>query len=72
MRLGFPLIGGLETGLQTNHNAYCVLSFSQALRELIFGSAKGPSFNAEWRKQSFIFCDLPHLQYGLVQHKVGE
>jgi len=44
---------------------------SQALRELIFGSARGPSFNAEWKKQNFFFCDLPDLEYGLIQHKVG-
>ena len=31
----------------------------------------GPSFNAEWRKQNFFFCDLPDLEYGLIQYKVG-
>ena len=44
--------------------------FTQALRELVFGSATGPSFNAEWRRQNFEFCDVPKLEYGLVQHKV--
>lgn len=40
------------------------------LREMLFGSAKGPSFNSEWRCQDFTFCELPGLEYGLVQHKV--
>lgn len=47
------------------------LETAKALRELIFGSAKGQSFNAEWRKQNFFFCDLPQLEYGLIQHKGG-
>ena len=47
-----------------------LLILSQALRELIFGSARGPSFNVEWKKQNFFFCDLPDLEYGLIQHKV--
>ena len=56
---------------QSSLHAVCSC-IPQALRELIFGSAKGPSFNAEWKKQNFLFCDLPHLEYGLVQHKVSE
>lgn len=47
-----------------------LILFPQALRELIFGTATGPSFNAEWRRQNFVFCDVPKLQYGLIQHKV--
>ena len=37
---------------------------------VLFGSAKDPSFSAEWRRQSFFFCDLPGLEYWLIQHKV--
>ena len=49
----------------------CIFFFTQALRELVFGTATGPSFNAEWRRQNFEFCDVPKLEYGLtVQHKV--
>ena len=44
--------------------------FMQALRELVFGTATGPSFNTEWRRQNFEFCNIPKLAYGLVQHKV--
>ncbi|XP_064647724.1 probable ubiquitin carboxyl-terminal hydrolase MINDY-4 isoform X2 [Lineus longissimus] len=40
------------------------------LKMFIFGSANG-SFNDEWRDQSFSFCDLPELQYGIVQKKGG-
>ena len=40
------------------------------LREVLFGSAKAPSFNSEWRCQDFTFCELPGLEFGLVQHKV--
>jgi hypothetical protein len=41
-----------------------------ALKTLLFGSGT-ISFNAEWQKQSFTFCDLPGLEYGLVQIKGG-
>ena len=37
---------------------------------VLFGSAKDPSFSAEWRRQSFFFCDLPGLEYWSIQHKV--
>jgi hypothetical protein len=47
------------------------LETAKILRELLFGSAKGPSFNMEWRRQNFTFCELPGLEYGLVQHKGG-
>ena len=49
---------------------YVYFFFTQALRELVFGTATGPSFNADWRRQNFEFCDVPKLEYGLVQHKV--
>ncbi len=34
----------------------------------MFGTAKGPSFNNEWRLQGLTLS--PHITYGLVQHKV--
>nr|XP_022286983.1 probable ubiquitin carboxyl-terminal hydrolase MINDY-4 isoform X1 [Crassostrea virginica] len=40
------------------------------LKSLIFGSAT-QCFNDEWRYQSLVFCDLPKLQYGIVQKKGG-
>ncbi len=36
----------------------------------MYGSLKG-GFNAEWKMQSFVFNNLPGLEYGFVQHKVG-
>ncbi len=44
---------------------------AQSLRQLLFGTSKGPSFSQEWRRQNFEFSDIPGLEYGLVQHKVG-
>ena len=44
---------------------------AKALRELLFGSAKAPSFSEEWRRQDFVFSDHPQLRYGLIQHKVS-
>ncbi|KAK6166237.1 hypothetical protein SNE40_022983 [Patella caerulea] len=41
-----------------------------ALRTLLFGSAM-TSFNDEWKYQSLSFCDIPRLQYGIVQKKGG-
>ncbi|KAL8560389.1 hypothetical protein ACOMHN_006120 [Nucella lapillus] len=41
-----------------------------ALKVLVFGSAM-LYYNDEWRLQSFAFCDLPDLQYGIVQKKGG-
>ena len=53
------------------YNVHCALCLlMKVLRELLFGSAKSPSFNMEWRHQNFTFCELPGLEYGLVQHKV--
>ena len=43
--------------------------FNQGLKNLIFGTATA-SFNPEWRNQSFSFCDLYQLEYGIVQLKV--
>ncbi|KAL5007676.1 hypothetical protein ScPMuIL_016482 [Solemya velum] len=40
------------------------------LKSLMFGVAT-KSFNDEWRYQSFTFCDLPSLEYGIVQKKGG-
>jgi len=41
------------------------------LRNIVFGNATGTSFNPEWEKQSFVFNDTQHLEFGLVQHKGG-
>lgn len=41
-----------------------------ALKTLIFGTPQ-QNFNDEWRFQSFSFCDLPNLKYGIVQKKGG-
>ena len=51
--------------------SYYILSlfFNQGLKNLIFGTATA-SFNPEWRNQSFSFCDLYQLEYGIVQLKV--
>lgn len=42
---------------------------SQDLKKLLFGSAN-QKFNNEWQQQAFTFCDIPGLQYGLIQKKV--
>ncbi|XP_076439411.1 putative ubiquitin carboxyl-terminal hydrolase MINDY-4 [Babylonia areolata] len=41
-----------------------------ALKLVVFGSSM-QYYNDEWRLQSFAFCDLPDLQYGIVQKKGG-
>lgn len=41
----------------------------QALKTLIFGTPM-TCFNDEWKFQSFSFCDMPKLKYGIVQKKV--
>lgn len=41
----------------------------QALKTLIFGTPMA-CFNDEWKFQSFSFCDMPKLKYGIVQKKV--
>ncbi|XP_076095118.1 putative ubiquitin carboxyl-terminal hydrolase MINDY-4 [Mytilus galloprovincialis] len=40
------------------------------LKSVVFGTGN-QNFNDEWRYQSFTFCDIPKLQYGLVQKKGG-
>ncbi|KAI0239281.1 putative ubiquitin carboxyl-terminal hydrolase MINDY-4 [Lamellibrachia satsuma] len=40
------------------------------LKKLLFGSAN-QKFNNEWQQQAFTFCDIPGLQYGLIQKKGG-
>ena len=53
------------------HIAHKIISsVSQSLKILVFGSAS-KSFNSEWKSQSFSFCDLPDLEYGIVQIKVN-
>ncbi len=32
---------------------------AQSLRQLLFGTSKGPSFSQEWRMQNFEFSDIP-------------
>lgn len=46
------------------------LETAMGLKNLIFGNAKA-SFTPEWRNQSFSFCDLYALEYGIVQLKGG-
>lgn len=46
------------------------LETAMGLKTLIFGNAKA-SFTPEWRNQSFSFCDLYGLDYGIVQLKGG-
>ncbi|XP_060606069.1 probable ubiquitin carboxyl-terminal hydrolase MINDY-4 [Ruditapes philippinarum] len=41
-----------------------------ALKSLIFGTPM-QSFNDEWKFQSYSFCDMPKLKYGIVQKKGG-
>ncbi|KAL3831767.1 hypothetical protein ACJMK2_023474 [Sinanodonta woodiana] len=40
------------------------------LKTLVFGSAL-QNFSDEWRLQSFCFCDMPGLKFGIVQKKGG-
>ncbi|CAH1789565.1 unnamed protein product [Owenia fusiformis] len=40
------------------------------LKTILFGTAM-ENFNDEWRYQSLTFCDIPKLQYGIVQKKGG-
>ena len=42
-----------------------------ALRRIVFGTATGCSFNQEWKRQGFFFCDLPGIEFGLIQLKGG-
>lgn len=51
------------------HTIFYLFFFNQGLKNLIFGTATA-SFNPEWRNQSFSFCDLYQLEYGIVQLKV--
>lgn len=46
------------------------LETAMGLKTLIFGNPKA-SFTPEWRNQSFSFCDLYGLEYGIVQLKGG-
>ncbi|XP_062517823.1 probable ubiquitin carboxyl-terminal hydrolase MINDY-4 [Corticium candelabrum] len=41
-----------------------------ALKTLIFGAGTS-NFNLEWQRHGFSFCDLPGLEYGLIQLKGG-
>ena len=47
-----------------------ILQTAINLKTVVFGTAN-QNFNDEWRYQSFTFCDLPNLKYGLVQKKVS-
>ena len=49
---------------------YKVCIDQQGLKNLLFGNPK-VSFTPEWRNQSFSFCDLYGLEYGIVQLKVS-
>ncbi|XP_041366693.1 probable ubiquitin carboxyl-terminal hydrolase MINDY-4 isoform X2 [Gigantopelta aegis] len=46
------------------------LQTAVALKTVILGSAN-QNFVDEWRYQGFSFCDIPDLQYGIVQKKGG-
>ncbi|XP_065840318.1 probable ubiquitin carboxyl-terminal hydrolase MINDY-4 isoform X2 [Oscarella lobularis] len=46
------------------------LSTAMSLKSIIFGNAI-TFFNSEWQRQSFVFCDICNLEYGLVQFKGG-
>ena len=52
-----------NTCLHTDANAR---TYTRSLRQLLFGTSKGPSFSQEWRRQNFEFSDI----LVLVQHKV--
>ena len=49
------------------------ISYKEAvtLRRLVFGTATGRSFSQEWKRQGFFFCDLPEIEFGLIQLKGG-
>ncbi|KAI6645852.1 hypothetical protein LOD99_13111 [Oopsacas minuta] len=49
------------------------ISYKEAvsLRNIVFGSSTGRSFNHEWKRQGFFFCDLPGIEFGLIQLKGG-
>ena len=40
------------------------------LRSLLFGNLN-QTFTDEWKNQSFTFCDLAKLKFGIVQKKGG-
>lgn len=57
--------------IKTQHNSKAIdVATAVALKTLIFGTPM-QNFNDEWRFQSFSFCDLPMLKYGIVQKKGG-
>jgi len=68
IRVGFPT----NSLLSKLHESTSSITFEIAtsLKTLVFGSAS-KSFNSEWKSQSFSFCDLPDLEYGIVQIKGG-
>ncbi|XP_052245400.1 probable ubiquitin carboxyl-terminal hydrolase MINDY-4 isoform X2 [Dreissena polymorpha] len=62
------------TSAKVNKNQYnskpIDVKTAVALKQLVFGNPMA-SFNDEWKFQSFSFCDMPKLKYGIVQKKGG-
>ena len=61
-----------RTSLRTRTPSHPI-SYKEAalLRKIVFGTATNRSFNHEWKRQGFFFCDLPGIEFGLVQLKGG-
>lgn len=68
--LGHLTLGPKKITQVDVQNKPITLETAMGLKNLIFGNAKS-SFTPEWRNQSFSFCDLYGLEYGIVQLKGG-
>ncbi|XP_073250378.1 probable ubiquitin carboxyl-terminal hydrolase MINDY-4 [Porites lutea] len=68
--LGHLTLGPKKITQVDIQNKPITLETAMGLKNLIFGNAKS-SFTPEWRNQSFSFCDLYRLEYGIVQLKGG-
>ncbi|CAH3185701.1 unnamed protein product [Porites evermanni] len=68
--LGHLTLGPKKITQVDIQNKPITLETAIGLKNLIFGNAKS-SFTPEWRNQSFSFCDLYRLEYGIVQLKGG-
>ncbi|CAH3185747.1 unnamed protein product, partial [Porites lobata] len=67
--LGHLTLGPKKITQLDVQNKPITLETAMGLKNLIFGNAKS-SFTPEWRNQSFSFCDLYGLEYGIVQLKL--
>lgn len=64
-------IYNLQLSFSVCRQFICPVSvYFQSLKTLIFGTPM-QNFNDEWKFQSFSFCDMPKLKYGIVQKKVA-